>query len=72
LFGLELLLRVVGRLDRETDSAIALVDLDHASSDFLANFEHVLDFINALFADLRDVHQAVDVVLQADEGAEAR
>ncbi len=63
--------RVVGRLDGQTDAAFALVNLDDAGGDFLADLEHVLDLLHALLADLRDVDQAVNVVLQADERAEA-
>src|SRR5262249_46189681 len=72
LFGFELLIRVVRRLDRETDAAIRLVNLDDAGSDFLADLEHVLDLVHAVFADLRDVNESVNFVLQADERAEAR
>ena len=71
LLGLELFVGVVGGLDRQTDAAFALVDLDHAGGHFLADLEHVLDLVHALFADLGDVHEAIDVVLQADERAEA-
>src|SRR5256885_1919424 len=72
LLGLELFRRVVGRLDRKPDAAVTFVDLDDARGDFLADLEHVLDLIDALFADLRDVHEAINVMLQADKRAEAR
>ena len=62
---------VVGGLDGQADAPVSLVDLDDARVDFLADLEHVLDLVHAFLADLRDVHQAVDVVLQADERAEA-
>ena len=52
LFGFQLLVRVIGRLDAETDSPIAFVDLNHASGHFLADFEHVFDLVHALFTDL--------------------
>ena len=71
LLGLELLVGVVGGLDGQADAALAPVDLDDAGGDFLADLEHVLDLVHALLADLRDVDEAVDLVLQADEGAEA-
>ncbi len=48
-----------------------LVNFDDTRRHFLSGLEDVFDFVRALFADLRDMHQAVNVVLQADEGAEA-
>ena len=71
LLFLELLVGVAGGLDGQADAAFALVNLDDAGGDFLADLEHVLDLVHALFADLRDVDEAVDLVLQADERAEA-
>ena len=71
LLGLELLGGVVGGLDGQADAPVALVNLDDARGDFLADLEHVLDLVDALLADLRDVHQAVNLMLQADERAEA-
>ena len=67
----EFFLGVVRGLDRETDAALDFVDLDDAGFDFLADLEHVLDLVDALLADLRDVDEAVDVVLQLHERAEA-
>ena len=32
----------------------------------MADFEHVLDLLDALFADLRDVNQTVNVVLESN------
>src|SRR5664280_2160811 len=71
LLGLQLFLRVVGRLDRQADAPVRFVDFDDARSDFLADLEHVLDLVDPLFADLRDMHQAVDVMLKPDKGSEA-
>ncbi len=64
-------LGVVRGLDRETDAALDFVDLDDARFDFLADLEHVLDLVDVIFAELRDVDEAVDVVLQLHERAEA-
>src|SRR5439155_1528301 len=47
-----------------------LVNLDDPRRDILADLEHVLDLVHALLTHLRDVHKAVDVVLQADKRAE--
>src|ERR1019366_4210085 len=41
LLSLELLGRVVGRLDGQADAAVAAVDLDDARGDFLIDLEHV-------------------------------
>ena len=71
LFGLELFGGVVGRLDGQADAAVTFVDFDDPRRDLLTDFEDVLDLIDAIFADLRDVHEAIDVMAQADEGAEA-
>ena len=49
-----------------------LVDLDDAGFDIVADLEDVLHALHVLFAELRDVHEAIDVVLEADEGTEAR
>ena len=68
---LELFLRVVGRLDGEANPAIRAVDLDHAGADFLAHLEGILDLVDAILADLADMHQAVDVVLESDERTKA-
>jgi hypothetical protein len=68
---LEYLARVVRGLDGEAEAALLAVDLDDAGGDLLAGLEHVLDLLDALLADLRDVHETVDVVLELHEGAEA-
>ncbi len=69
-FLLEVFHRVVRGLDRETDAALGLVDLDDAGLDFLADLEGVLDLLHVIFADLRDVDEAVDLVSELHEGAE--
>src|SRR5471030_2022495 len=71
LLTLDLFRRVIGGLDGEADAALRLVDLDDAGGNFLADLEHFLDLLDAIVADLRDVHQAVDFVGKLDEGAEA-
>ena len=70
--ALEVFLAVVRRLDRQTDAALGLVHLDHARLDLLADLEDVLDLRHVVLAQLRDVHQPVDVVLELHERAEAR
>jgi hypothetical protein len=50
----------------------AAVNLDDARGDVLTDLEHVLDLVHALFADLRDVNETIDVVLESDERSEAR
>ena len=65
-----MLRRVFRRLYRQTDTAVSFIDLDHARRYVLADLEHVLDLVHAIFADLRNMHQAVDVVLKANERAE--
>src|SRR5581483_11010510 len=72
LFGFELLAGVGRGLDGEPDAPVRFVDFNDAGRDFLADLEDVLDLIDALFADLGDVDQPVNLVLQADERAEAR
>ncbi len=67
-FALEGFGVVVGGLDGETNAALGLIDLDDAGFHFLADLEGVLDFFDTLFADLRDVDEAVDVVLELHEG----
>src|SRR5438874_6533 len=72
LFGLELLAGVIRGFNGKADTPVRFVDLDDARSYFLPDFKHVLDLVHALFTDLRDVDQAVNFMLQADECAEAR
>ena len=68
---LRLVLVVVDGLDGKADAALHLVHLDDAGFDFVADLEHVLDLGHVVFAELADVHEAVDVVLELHEGAEA-
>ena len=68
---LELFLGVVGRLDREANAAVRPVDLDHTGRHLLTHVQDILDFLDSLLANLADVHQAIDVVLQSDERAKA-
>ena len=69
-FAAEGILVVVRGLDGKTDAALGLVDLDDAGFHFLTDLEGVLDLVDTVLADLRDVHEAVDVVLELNEGAE--
>ena len=39
------------------------LNLDHARGHFLVDLEHVLDLVHAFFADLRNVHEAVNIML---------
>src|SRR5438552_2424148 len=68
----QLLFRVVRRLDRKTDSSFDFVDFNDSSFDFLADFKNIFDLGDMILAQLRDVNQAIDIVLQLDESAEAR
>ena len=63
---------VIRGLDRETDAALDFVHLDDARFDFLTDLEHVFDLGDVIFAQLRNVNEAIDVVLQLHERAEAR
>ncbi len=69
--ALELIFVVLGGLDGEADSAVALVDLNDARFDFLADLEGAFDFLHALFADLRNVHESVHFIFQPHKRAEA-
>ena len=68
---LKLFLGVVGRLDREANAPVRPVDLDHTGRHLLTHVQDILDFLDSLLANLADVHQAIDVVLQSDERAKA-
>ena len=67
----EFFLGVVRGLDGKTDAALDFVHLDDAGFDFLTDLEHIFDFSDVIFAQLRDVHEAVDVVLQLHERTES-
>ncbi len=60
------------RLERpETDAVARLVDLDDLDRDGVATADHVFDLVDALaVAELGDVDEAVDALLQLDERAE--
>src|ERR1039457_2390338 len=71
LLFLELIVAVAGGLDGQADAAFVAVNFNHAGADVLADLEHVLDLLHAFLADLRDVDEAVNFVLQTDKRAEA-
>jgi hypothetical protein len=62
-FLLELLFGVTNGLDGKTDAALDLVDLDDAGFDLVADLDDVLDLLHVVFAELRDVDEAVDVTV---------
>jgi hypothetical protein len=53
-------IRVVYSLDGETDTALALVHLEHAGFDCLANLKDVLHLLDAFLADLGGMDEAID------------
>src|SRR5437763_15737830 len=63
-FALQLFFGIICGLDRETDPALDFVHLDDARFDFLADLEHVFYLRDVIFAQLRNVDEAIDVVLQ--------
>ena len=65
LFLFDLFLIILSSLDGQANAAVGAVDLDHGLTRI--DIQHVLDLVHAL-ADLRNVHEAVHVVFQADEG----
>src|SRR5690606_27503059 len=56
-------------LHRQLD-ATTVVDVENQDFDFLAFLQDVGDLVDALVADLRDVHQTVLARQDVDEGAE--
>ena len=68
--GGQLLFGVVCGLDRKTETTLVAVDLDHASRDLVAGIDHVLHLVDAILADLRNVDETVDTILELHEGAE--
>ena len=52
------------------DPAFLAVDLDDAGGNLLVGLQVVLHLVNAVLADLGDVDEPVDAVLQFNEGAE--
>src|SRR5438045_3281296 len=71
LLSLELFVRVVGSLDGQANTAVSLINLNDARIDFLAHLEDVFDLINPVLADLRDMDQAIDLMLQPHKRSEA-
>ena len=70
-FALEFFLGIVGGLDRETDAALDLVDFDDPRFDLLADLENVFHLGDVIFAELRDMDEAIDVILQLHKRAKA-
>ena len=56
--------------DRKTDTALATINLDNTSLDFLADIKSILDLLDAVVGDLGDVNKTVHAVLELDERAE--
>ena len=69
---LQLFLGIIRGLDRKTDAALDFVHFDDARLDFLTDLEHIFHLRDVIFAQLRNVHEAIDVVLQLHERTEAR
>jgi len=63
LLFLKLFVSIAGSLDGQTDPAFALVDLDNTRVHVLAHLEHVLNLVNVILGDLRDVDEAINLVL---------
>ena len=70
-FAFDVFLAVVGSFEGETDATFGLIDLDDAGFDFLTDFQMVLDLVDAIFADLGDMDEAVDITVHGDEGTES-
>src|SRR5690606_14224645 len=61
---------LVGLLQRQRDPATLEVDVDDLDHDVLADRDDLLGNLDVALGQLRDVHQALDAVLDADEGTE--
>ena len=70
LRGVELGLVLGGLLERQGDAAAVEVDVDHLDGDLLTDADHLLGDVDVALGQLRDVDQALDAVVDADEGAE--
>ena len=60
-------IKKISRKDRERDVLLGLVDLYDAGLNFLSWLEDVLDLLHAIFADLGDMNESVDVAGEFDE-----
>ena len=63
----EVSLAVVGSLNREADTALVFIDLNDACFNFSTFVKDVLNFLDALFTNLRYMHETVDIVVEFDE-----
>src|SRR5690606_11928398 len=73
LRGVELGVRavpLVGLLERQRDAATLEVDVDDLDHDLGADLHDLLGDLDVALGQLRDVHQALDALLDADERAE--
>ena len=61
---------IVCGLDGKADAALGFVHLDNPRFDFLTDFEGILDLFHAILADLRNVDEAVNVVLELNKRPE--
>ncbi len=67
-FLFQLIVGVTNGLDGKSDAALDLVHLDDAGFDLFADLDDVFDLFHMVFAELRNVDEAVDVTIEADEG----
>ena len=61
---------IVCCLNGKPDAPLGFVHLDNPRFDFLTDFQGILDLFHAILADLRNVDEAVDVVLELDKRSE--
>src|SRR6516225_9018153 len=61
----------MSRFDREADATLGLVDLNDSSFYFLADLKHIFDLRDMFLAELRNVHETIDIILQLNKGTKA-
>src|SRR5438445_766042 len=64
------LLAAVRALDRQADLALCTVGVEHLDLHSLARRQHRARILDVLVADLADVDETLDALLQLHEGAE--
>src|SRR5690606_8206485 len=64
------LLRAVRALDRQADLALRAVRVEHLDLHLLTGLQHRARIVDVLLADLGDVDETLDALLELDEGAE--
>src|ERR1700752_4918634 len=61
----------MGGFDRQADATLSFVYLNDSGFYFLPDLKHIFDLCDMLLAELGNVHETIDIILELNEGAKA-